>query len=142
MGLNFKELMMEFDDFGGGSASAIAVKDPSQWCGKHAPTKPGYCTLHEGVPLHELHDEEIERTYMVKAVFYCPKWGCDNFDWDTRASVAPKVGFCHIHLLLHTDANLTCGLELFRNAVLLKILFIKQCQMAEKLQLLQKEKNI
>ncbi|MBI2640813.1 MAG: hypothetical protein HYW91_02930 [Candidatus Sungbacteria bacterium] len=125
---------MEFDGLTPSLAAGVATRDPSQWCGKHAPAKPGYCTRHDGVPLHELHDEAIAEAHGVTAIFYCPKLGCDKFDWDTRMSAAPGAGFCHRQELSFDKlANLIFGFEIFRNAVRLKIFFLKQRQLMEKL---------
>ena len=119
---------VELDPRGSGS---------TDWCGKHFPANPGYCKYHDGVPFLELHNEGIARVHGVMAIFYCPKLGCSDFDWDTRASAAPGAGFCKRQELPFTSENLVFGFEIFRSAVLLKILFLKQRQIAEKLGLLE-----
>ncbi len=115
----------------------VRGSESPHWCGKHAPAKPELCVNHSG-RLHELHDEEILDMFGVEAIFYCPKFGCDNFAWDVRASYLISVGTKgRLHLTLDPYSNMrTVVFELFRNAALLKILFLKQRQMAEKLGLL------
>lgn len=108
----------------------------SNWCGKHAPAKPGICIYHE-CRLYEFHDENISRIFGVDAIFYCPEFGCDDFSWDVRTSHLIQMSNMNICCLHHSHdpySDLqTVRFELFRSAALLKILFLKQRQMAEKL---------
>lgn len=104
------------------------------WCGKHAPAKPGPCPVHDR-ELHELHDEEITTLYGVAALFFCPGPGCGDFAVDRRET----------HPLAERMRLITaCGgktshelealhLQTFRNAARLKILFLKQNLLSEKL---------
>lgn len=105
------------------------------WCSKHAPAKPGLCSVH-GLEFEELHDKEIERKFGVEALFYCSVLGCREFSPDIVSRHEPNE--CHIEKTFLEDAwNLTLWspqkLQLciaiqgiFENAALLAILFHKQ----------------
>lgn len=132
---------MEFDDLTPSSAAAVE-RDPSQWCSKHAPAKPGLCYIHN-VHFYELHDEEIAEVFGVGAIFYCPELGCDEIDfhWElTQSAKMDQVGRCLVRHFTN-DPPATVGAELsavangiLRNAARLKVLFLKQRHLVERLE--------
>lgn len=133
---------MELDDMGSGPMGETLVTGSSQWCGKHAPAKPGLCSQH-GIHFHELHNEEISEMFGVGAIFYCPRPGCDEIDfhWELLQSAEmDQVGRCLVSHFTN-DPPATVGAELsavvngiLRNAARLKILFLKHRQLVEKLE--------
>ena len=93
------------------------------WCGKHMPVT-DTCPR-DDLRLKELHDDEIERFYGVKAIFYCPVFACDMFEYDTPEhhpayylSKAENVN------LLKRDVG-TLAKLIFKYAVRQKILYHK-----------------
>lgn len=103
-------------------------------CGKHAPAGSGMCVYHECY-FQELHDLQIQGMYGVDAIFYCPKLGCDNFDWDVQTShlIASCTDFFYRTADPYSNMR-TVVFELFQNAARLKVLFLKQRQLVEKLE--------
>lgn len=96
-----------------------------QWCGAHAPSKPGLCTRH-GVQLYELHDEEIRKIYGIEAIFYCPERGCDDVDYDTRSSSGSSDLWASAPPGTAPDSwDARLAREVFKQAIRLKVLFKK-----------------
>lgn len=128
---------MGLDDMGSGPVDATVVRDPSQWCGKHAPAKPGLCPRHS-IHFLELHEEEIQKTFGVEAIFYCPQFGCDEFSWDsgyrmTGVSIDP-VGYFIKHHYLNSWLFRPVVEKLFENAARQRILFVQQQKLVERLE--------
>lgn len=120
---------VKLDPRGSGSA---------EWCDRHAPPKPGLCWRHS-VHFYELHDEEIREIFGVEAIFYCPELGCDELDWDNNHRIGGDVLKYRRWLITFSNSQITPELErivaeVFRNAARLKIFFLKQRQLVEKLE--------
>ncbi len=124
----------------------------AEWCGKHAPAKPGLCHIHS-VHFHEIHDDEIQEIFGVPALFYCPEFGCDVFDYD-KSRCCSRRGHDNLTEFFLSDRHRGEGqcdsptmverriiLGQFVNAARLRILFLKQHQMVEKLGLREVEKK-
>lgn len=127
--------MVDFLD--GGPVEIAAEPDSSQWCEKHAPPKPGLCVIH-GVELHELHSKEIGEAFGVEAIFYCPKFGCDNFSWDsgsrtTGISIDPVGYFMKRHKLNPWLFRAVIE-QIFESAARQRILFVQQHKLIERLE--------
>lgn len=117
------------------AAGTVLTEGSPGWCGKHAPTKAGYCEVHPDAALWERHDEKIFARFGVAAIFYCPRPTCDFFAWDTRNnSEHLGEGFCMKRELPYTQDNLAIGHEIFVQDVRLTILLLKQRQLIERLE--------
>lgn len=119
-----------------------SLSGSAEWCSIHVSAEPGLCYRH-GVRFYELHDEEIFEMFGIGAIFYCPRLGCDEIDFELRlmrSSEMDRVGKCLVRYFTN-DLPTIVGSELsavangiMRNAARLKILFLKQRQLAEKLE--------
>jgi len=73
------------------------------WCGEHRPEN-DVCVLH-GLRWKEFHNEELKDEHDISAIFYCPVYGCDNFELDSEsqilASTEPLRTTIRVHILFH-----------------------------------------
>lgn len=102
----------------------VMVRFGGEWCTEHLPARPGICHEHK-YNWDEFHNEELKKIYGIDAIFYCPVFGCDEFEvvWQRRPWVDNELSLKDVTDSKRAEEFLAN--RVFKTDIRLKIIFHK-----------------